>query len=231
MHILKINNKNINEWGMVTTVTYPPFSNSNIYKERAEKPEIYRKRKNQSRLINCKILIKDQTKAPFTMQKDLESKIYTELNTENPTWIEIDGRFFYGILEAVEWEETYNGIFTATFKDLLGRFYSAEKSQVLQDGSNTLNIEGVEVSRVARFIVRPTSENVTIKYNSGRVDIKSVSTTLDLIVNVNEKIVSQAGVYKEIDTHTLLWEPLKIGNNQIILINANGTLLYREVLG
>lgn len=226
MHKFMIGSENVNDIAIVTKVDYPLFSYTNIYTERASRPPIYRKRQEEKRIIQVELLLKDICKDPIELQKEVEALIETKFKTDEPVWIEIDDRYFYGLLESVSSVEMYRGILTLDFADLLGNFYSEEKSTSVST-SFSLTTNTVKNSSVIMFDLTPTRNGVTVQVGVDKLIINNTSNN-NMLIDFERKTIKQNGIDVERDINSK-WGTLK-KLNTIQVTNATGVIKYREVL-
>ena len=226
MHKFMIGSENINDIAIVTKVDYPLFSYTNIYTERASRPPIYRKRQEEKRIIQVELLLKDICKDPIELQKEVEALIETKFKTDEPVWIEIDDRYFYGLLESVSSVEMYRGILTLDFADLLGNFYSEEKSTSVST-SFSLTTNTVKNSSVIMFDLTPTRTGVTVQVGVDKLIINNTNNN-NMLIDFERKTIKQNGIDVERDINSK-WGTLK-KLNTIQVTNATGVIKYREVL-
>ena len=226
MHKFMIGSENVNDIAIVTKVDYPLFSYTNIYTERASRPPIYRKRQEEKRIIQVELLLKDICKDPIELQKEVEALIETKFKTDEPVWIEIDDRYFYGLLESVSSVEMYRGILTLDFADLLGNFYSEEKSTSVST-SFSLTTNTVKNSSVIMFDLTPTRTGVTVQVGVDKLIINNTNNN-NMLIDFERKTIKQNGIDVERDINSK-WGTLK-KLNTIQVTNATGVIKYREVL-
>lgn len=226
MHKFMIGSENVNDIAIVTKVDYPLFSYTNIYTERASRPPIYRKRQEEKRIIQVELLLKDICKDPIELQKEVEALIETKFKTDEPVWIEIDDRYFYGLLESVSSVEMYRGILTLDFADLLGNFYSEEKSTSVST-SFSLTTNTVKNSSVIMFDLTPTRNGVTVQVGVDKLIINNTNNN-NMLIDFERKTIKQNGIDVERDINSK-WGTLK-KLNTIQVTNATGVIKYREVL-
>lgn len=226
MHKLIIDNKNISDIGILTNIDYPLFSYSNIYINRANSIEFYKKRKKDSRLISLTILLNNTCSDVLEIQSNLEKLIETRFKSENSIWINLNDRYFYGILEEVKQDKIFQGILTLTYRDLLGNFYSEEKRKTVSS-SFTVNTNTVKDSNLIRFELTPQSNTVNIKVNSDNILIQNQNKNL-MIVDFLNKTIKQNNIHVRRGLNST-WGVLK-KQNTIQVSNATGTMYYREVL-
>lgn len=226
MHKLIIDNKNISDIGVLTNIDYPLFSYSNIYINRANSIEFYKKRKENSRLISLTILLKDNCSDVLEIQSNLEKLIETRFKSEIPIWINLNDRYFYGILEEVNQDKIFQGLLTLNYRDLLGNFYSEEKQKPVSS-SFTINTNTVKDSNLIRFELTPQSNTVNIKVNADSIFIYNQNENL-MVVDFLNKTIKQNDIHvkRRLDSS---WGVLK-KQNTIQVSNSTGTMYYREVL-
>lgn len=226
MHKLIIDNENISDIGVLTNIDYPLFSYSNIYINRANSIEFYKKRKENSRLISLTILLKDNCSNVLEIQSNLEKLIETRFKSKNPIWINLNDRYFYGILEEVNQDKIFQGLLTLTYRDLLGNFYSEEKKQTVSS-SFTINTNTVKDSNLIRFELIPQYSTVNIKVNADSIYIYNQNKNL-MIVDFLNKTIKQNDIHvkRRLDSS---WGVLK-KQNTIQVSNSTGTMYYREVI-
>lgn len=226
MHKLIIDNKNISDIAILTNIDYPLFSYENIYVNRANNVEFYKKRKENSRLISLTILLNNNCIDVIEIQSNLENLIETRFKTEAPIWINLNDRYFYGILESVNQDKIFQGVITLTYRDLLGNFYSQEKEKDVTN-SFAVNAETVKDSNLIRFELRPMQKKVTIKVNSDSLSIDTENNNL-MIVDYLRKTIKQNNIHVKRNLESKFGVLKK--NNTIQVINAVGKMYYREVL-
>lgn len=226
MHKLIIGSKDINDIAILTNIDYPLFSYENIYVKRANNVDFYKKRKENSRLISLTILLKDNCSNVLEIQSNLEKLIETRFKSENPIWINLNDRYFYGILESVNQDKIFQGLLTLTYRDLLGNFYSEEKEQTVSS-SFTINTNTVKDSNLIRFELTPQSNTVNIKVNADSIFIYNQNENL-MVVDFLSKTIKQNNIHvrRRLDS---TWGALK-KQNTIQVSNSTGTMYYREVI-
>lgn len=226
MHKLIIDNKNISDIAILTNIDYPLFCYDNIYVKRANNVDFYKKRKENSRLISLTILLNDTCSNALEMQSNLEKLIETRFKSENPVWINLNDRYFYGILESVNQDNIFQGVLTLTYRDLLGNFYSEEKEQTVSS-SFTINTNTVKDSNLIRFELTPQYSTVNIKVNSESLHVYNQNKNL-MIVDFLNKTIKQNDIHvkRRLDSS---WGVLK-KQNTIQVSNSTGTMYYREVI-
>lgn len=226
MYKLIIDNKNISDIAILTNIDYPLFSYDNIYVKRANNVEFYKKRKENSRLISLTILLKDNCSNVLEIQSNLEKLIETRFKSEKPIWINLNDRYFYGILEEVNQDKIFQGLLTLNYRDLLGNFYSEEKKQTVSS-SFTINTNTVKDSNLIRFELTPQYSTVNIKVNSDSIYIYNQNKNL-MVVDFLNKTIKQNDIHvkRRLDSS---WGVLK-KQNTIQVSNSTGTMYYREVI-
>lgn len=226
MHKLIIDSKDINDIGILTNIDYPLFSYENIYVKRANNVEFYKKRKENSRLISLTILLSDNCSNVLEIQSNLEKLIETRFKSETPIWINLNDRYFYGILESVNQDKIFQGLLTLNYRDLLGNFYSEEKEQTVSS-SFTINTNTVKNSNLIRFELTPQYSTVNIKVNADSIYIYNQNKNL-MIVDFLNKTIKQNDIHvkRRLDSK---WGVLK-KQNTIQVSNSTGTMYYREVI-
>lgn len=226
MHQIKITNKKISDKFWISKIAYPIFSYSNIYKKASATTESFEKRYKNSKDIEVTFVLEDTCSDYLKKQHDIESFAANELLIKEPTWADIDGRFALIITDDINMERLYDNLVTVTYKNLLGSFYSEEKSISLP---GNINLHGIEDTDVFAITLIPTS-NVELKnISTGQGIYLTDPAKRKIDIDFLYKTISSAGQYVPLDLNSRFFM-LKLGDNNISLKGASGSLKYREVL-
>lgn len=227
MHKFKLNGKSFEEMIMCTNAHYPINSFSNKYIQRSEATDHFDKHIDIPREIKLTFLWLDLCDDPIKNQAKIENWIYTNLKNNKVEWLNLDDRYTNVVIEKIEFNDMYYGVFNVTFKSLSGKWFSEIKKVNV---NTVINYNGVDESRYLIIKLTPNTEKVSvINETLGlRINVNTKSRD-ELLINFENKTVIQNNIHQSIDNDSRFFNLIP-GNNKITVKGAKGSIEYREVL-
>lgn len=225
MHKVVINRIDLSEEFIISESQYPIYSKSNIYIDRAENTPHFSKMTDESKPVTLVFNKKDQCLDPIALQQYMEKFVATKLKTKEPTWIEVNGRFMYAILHDVSDSDMYQGKVIATFMNLPGKWYGAEKISTTSIINN-----GVDETRQMIMTVTPSALLIRIKNSLGdKLELKPFNTTSKITIDFYNKTLTQDGRHVPISLDSRFFN-FGVGTTSLIVEGATVESKFREVL-
>lgn len=225
MHKVIINGIDLSEEFIISESQYPVYSKVNIYKTVPERSSHFYKITDESKPVTLVFNKKEQCMDSIELQHYMESFVANKLKTKEPTWIEVDGRYMFAILDAISDSDMYQGKVIATFMNLPGKWYGAEKISTTSIINN-----GVDETRQMIMAVTPSALLIRIKNSLGdKLELKPFNTTSTITIDFYNKTLRQDGRHVPISLDSRFFN-FGVGTTSLIVEGATIESKFREVL-
>ena len=230
-HKIKFGDIDFDEYGYVEEVETENLSSSLLWFERALLPPKLQGRKFELKEVNVQIRIVDKSLLydDYRKVEKLNEELVGLVFTKETRLLQWNYKFSDAVLINADSESTRRNtkLLNLTFIVVEGIWYGEEKSATLD---SSFSNQGIIDTSKAIMTIRPNNDTVVLKDGKGNIlTFDNLSTTLDLIVDLQNKTAKQAGVHVQINLASDFFE-IKKGTNLISITGGTGSIKFREVI-
>lgn len=225
-HLLIYNEIDFTKYGVVESVQYTDLDKEIIYDEIPESTPIFRKFKNDVKVLDIDFTIITKTKDYRKNEVEGETFI-SKVFSKTPQLLRLNNKYCMAIISRATKKVFGNSIhFSITMINLNGLWYGEEKTSNL---SNSFDVVSFEDSTFAKIKLMPTSTAAKIILNDKFIAMKNLLANREVVIDLSFRTIKQLGDHVEIEIGSD-FPTIRHGINNISSINCSGTLTYREVI-